>query len=252
VRVEGGAVAVVLPVAAASAWLSSYAGWRAGLPAVLLIAVGSAVAGAVLAALRRRSVLLAVAVLVGVMPAGLVAVAARAAAHPGFVTALAARQATVAVDAVVTGDPHLAAASVRPLAVVPARLAGVTTDEQYRVGAPVVLLADDVPSWLPLLPGQRVHVVGRLAPTDPRDTVAAVLLTRGPPDLIGVPPWHQRVAGRLREGLRSAVSGLPATERGLVPGVVVGDTSGLDPQLRNDFRTVGMTHLVAVSGQTFH
>jgi competence protein ComEC len=41
---------------------------------------------------------------------------------------------------------------------------------------------------------------------------------------------------------------LPDQERGLLPGLVDGDTSGLDPVLAERFRLAGLTHLVAVSG----
>ena len=41
---------------------------------------------------------------------------------------------------------------------------------------------------------------------------------------------------------------LPSDERGLLPGLVEGDTSRLDPRLQQDFRRTGLTHLVAVSG----
>ncbi len=52
----------------------------------------------------------------------------------------------------------------------------------------------------------------------------------------------------LRAGLRSAVEPLPDAEGGLLPGLVVGDTGALDPEVRADFRTVGLNHLTAVSG----
>ena len=58
----------------------------------------------------------------------------------------------------------------------------------------------------------------------------------------------QRAAEVLRAGLRRAVEPLPEAERGLLPGLVVGDTSALQPEVRDDFRTVGLTHLTAVSG----
>ncbi|HEY2983395.1 MAG TPA: ComEC/Rec2 family competence protein, partial [Jatrophihabitantaceae bacterium] len=45
-----------------------------------------------------------------------------------------------------------------------------------------------------------------------------------------------------------ASSGLPALPRGLLPGLIDGDTSGLDPVLAERFRIAGLTHLVAVSG----
>ena len=58
----------------------------------------------------------------------------------------------------------------------------------------------------------------------------------------------QRAAGTLRAGLRRAVARLPSGPRGLLPGLVVGDTSRMPPVLVDDFRTAGLTHLVAVSG----
>ncbi|MDQ1725910.1 MAG: competence protein ComEC, partial [Frankiaceae bacterium] len=238
----------LLPVVAVATWVSSYGAWRFGVLPVAVLALTAGVCAAALARPRPRAALLAILVLVGAISGGPLALLARAAAHPPLLTALAARQATVQVLVVVTGDPHLAATSRQPLAVVPARLLELTAAGTTRLSAPVVVLADEVRTWLPVLPGQRLRAAGRLAPTDPREAEGAVVIVRGPPDLLGDPPWEQRLAGRVRAGLRAAVSGLPPAERGLLPGIVVGDTSGLDPQLQNDFRTVGLTHLVAVSG----
>jgi competence protein ComEC len=52
----------------------------------------------------------------------------------------------------------------------------------------------------------------------------------------------------MREALRESVSGLPADRRALVPALVDGDDAELDPALADDFRTTGLTHLLAVSG----
>jgi competence protein ComEC len=52
----------------------------------------------------------------------------------------------------------------------------------------------------------------------------------------------------LRRGLQQAAGALPTDEGGLLPGLVEGDTSRLDPRLQADFRTTGLTHLTAVSG----
>ena len=65
---------------------------------------------------------------------------------------------------------------------------------------------------------------------------------------IGEPPWIQRAAGHLRAGLQRACASLPDRPGGLLPGLVIGDTSALDPVLEEQFRAAGMTHLVAVSG----
>jgi competence protein ComEC len=174
--------------------------------------------------------------------------------HLGPVDGLARRRAVVEVALVVTGDPrlHLGRTSGQQrgqdLYVVPARLLVVSTGG-YRAGirSPVLVLATDR-RWQDLLPGQHLTTWGRLEPARPGQPLAAVVMVRGPPHLVGRPPAVQRVAGSLRAGLRSAVRGLPVAERGLVPGLVVGDTSGMPADLVDEFRTAGLTHLVAVSG----
>jgi competence protein ComEC len=78
--------------------------------------------------------------------------------------------------------------------------------------------------------------------------MVALLQVRGPPPVASQAPLRDRAAADVRAGLRSAVTGLGPDERGLVPGLVLGDTSGMDPELEADFRTAGLSHLVAVSG----
>ncbi|WP_201783439.1 MULTISPECIES: ComEC/Rec2 family competence protein [Frankia] len=116
-----------------------------------------------------------------------------------------------------------------------------------RVRAPMVLLARGG-GWGALLPSQHLVVSGRLAEPRVGDTVAAVLFADGPPRTRGGPAMIQRIAGGLRAGLRRAAGGLPEPRRGLLPGLVVGDVSGLDDAVRADFRAAGMSHLTAVSG----
>ena len=118
---------------------------------------------------------------------------------------------------------------------------------RVRVRTPVLVFASGG-QWAGLLPGQRLTATGRLGPARPGDAVAAVFSVRSPPQLLGRPPAVQRAAGHLRAGLRAAVDGLPAAERGLVPGLVVGDTAAMPVELEQDFRTAGLTHLTAVSG----
>src|SRR5690606_16726023 len=76
----------------------------------------------------------------------------------------------------------------------------------------------------------------------------AVLSTTGAPEPLGEPPWVQRAAGSLRDGLRSATAPLPDEPGGLLPGLAVGDVGSLEPGLAEDFQLTGMSHLVAVSG----
>jgi competence protein ComEC len=50
--------------------------------------------------------------------------------------------------------------------------------------------------------------------------------------------------------MRAASASLPSEEAGLLPGLIDGDTTQLDPVLAEHFRIAGLTHLVAVSGAT--
>jgi len=112
----------------------------------------------------------------------------------------------------------------------------------------VVLLAP-AKDWASLLPSQQVALFGRLGPPQRADLTVAAVQVRGPPTLIGESSWLQRVAGALRTKLHQASSRVLGGEPGgLLPGLVVGDTSGLTPELSADSKTTGLTHLTAVSG----
>ncbi|GGV06382.1 membrane protein [Kitasatospora herbaricolor] len=126
---------------------------------------------------------------------------------------------------------------------------GRVTVTRGRTPVLVMVRAQDAGPWLPLLPSTRLAAEVRVLPAGEgfRDS-AAVLLAHGPPRPIAGPSLPQRIAGRLRAGLRAACDGLPADARGLLPGLVVGDTSRLPDDLREDFRATDLTHLTAVSG----
>ncbi|CUU53840.1 competence protein ComEC [Parafrankia irregularis] len=129
-----------------------------------------------------------------------------------------------------------------------ARLEAVTGPE-YRVRAAVpVLLVGRAGYLAAYLPGQRLAVRATLAPPGPGETIAAVLFARAPPHPQGRPPMAQRAAGWLRARLRAAASVVAQPAGGLLPAMVVGDTSKLDPELKDDFRVAGLSHLTAVSG----
>ncbi len=105
--------------------------------------------------------------------------------------------------------------------------------------------------WLGLLPSTRVKVTARLAPSlTSGDRVAAVLRVRNQPvpEMVGEPTGAQRFAGRLRAGLREATEGLPADARALLPGLVVGDTARITPELDEAFKETDLAHTLAVSG----
>ncbi|PNE35700.1 membrane protein [Streptomyces eurocidicus] len=198
------------------------------LAAVLLCAVAGAAVGALRAADTRR----------------------------GPLPELARRYGDAVVDVTVTADPRAARPRVRgaaraaPAALVEAEATRVvTTRGAVRVRTPVLVIAD--PSWLGLLPSTRIRVDGRLAsPSREGDRAAVVVRAagQGPPHVIERPTALQRAAGRLRAGLRTATDGLEPDARALLPGLVVGDTSRIPPDLEDAFRATDLTHLLAVSG----
>ncbi len=106
-------------------------------------------------------------------------------------------------------------------------------------------------AWSGLLPGQRVVAVVKVRPP-PSRTLLVASLTASTPKLIGGPPAYQRVAGSIRQRLQLvATRGLDPEAAGLLPGLVLGDESGVDEDLRDDFRAAGLSHLTAVSGANF-
>ena len=121
-------------------------------------------------------------------------------------------------------------------------------DGEWDAGGRVVLIAP-VAGWSALLPGQAVTAEGLLAPARRHDLTVAVLRVRGPPAAVAAPPWWQVAAGGLRAGLREAAAGVLSPESaGLLPGLAVGDITGLTAEVEADFRAAGLTHLLAVSG----
>ncbi|MFG2404109.1 ComEC/Rec2 family competence protein [Streptomyces brevispora] len=105
--------------------------------------------------------------------------------------------------------------------------------------------------WQQLLPSTRLRVGARLAPPLHGGERAAAVLRpdgKGPPRITGPPTLLQRTAGGLRAGLRTATEGLGPDARALLPGLVVGDTTRVTPDLHDAFRATDLTHLMAVSG----
>ncbi|GHF35449.1 membrane protein [Streptomyces mashuensis] len=173
----------------------------------------------------------------------------------GPVPELARRSAHATVELSLTGDPRATRPRVRgsvrttPAVVADAEVTRVLTDGvRTDVRTPVLLVAPA--SWQGLLPSTRLRTEVRLAPPLHRgDRIAAVLRTRDArPHVIEGPTVLQRAAGRLRAGLREATDGLAPDARALLPGLVVGDTSRVPPDLDEAFKATDLTHLLAVSG----
>lgn len=189
--------------------------------------------------------------------AGAAAGALRAAdTHRGPLPELARHSAHATLEVTVTGDPRATrprahgATRTPPAVVVEGEATRVVTAHgTTAIRTPVLLIAHQ--NWLGLLPSTRLRAGGRLAPsTRDGDRIAAVLHIddQGPPRLLEPPDVLQTTAARLREGLRTATDGLSPDARALLPGLVVGDTSRIPPELDDAFHVTDLTHLLAVSG----
>jgi competence protein ComEC len=217
--------------------------------AAIVVAALMAVVG--LIAVRRSTVASA---LVAGLALGALLGAASAGWHvhalqSGPLPALAAEHSQVEVKARLVRDPvRVTTATGTTLTLADATVTSLLKAGWHRTKSPVLILSYGA-GWLGLLPGQRVELSGRVAPPRAGDDVTAVINARGSPTLLGVPPWWQRLAGRVRLGLRRATNGLPADERGLLPGLVDGDVSAVPTSMHDDLRVTGLTHLEAVSGE---
>jgi competence protein ComEC len=227
----------------AAALTTLHTGMRLGL-AVTGIAVLVAAAVGVVARPWRWIVLAAV---TGLALGALATAARQAGAESVPVQTLVSARATAEVELIVTDDPRPARALTGRSAtwVVPARLSAV--GGRLRLDERVLVLATHE-RWRSLLPGQRLKTDVRFGRSRGGDLNAAVLSAGNPPVLVGSPPWEQRAAASLRAGLQRACEPLDDRPGGLLPGLVVGDTSRLPVELEQQFREVGLTHLTAVSG----
>ncbi|MFF8933838.1 ComEC/Rec2 family competence protein [Streptomyces paradoxus] len=246
---------------------------------VLGIVIGCLVAVGLLPLTRRRTAsrprASAAALLLCVAAAAASAGLHGADLRRGPVPGLAREYATVTAEVELRSDPRLTRPRVRGDHVAPTavlidadvrrvqRAAGTVVTTR----TPVLLIVDvsrappgraagarGRSAWLGLLPSTRLRVSARLAPAmTGGDRIAAVLRVRdqGEPDVVGSPSGPQRLAGRLRAGLREATDVLPADARALLPGLVVGDTSRITPELEEAFKETDLTHTLAVSGANF-
>ncbi|AXH97964.1 ComEC/Rec2 family competence protein [Ornithinimicrobium avium] len=169
----------------------------------------------------------------------------------GPVTGWAEEGATATVVATVTTEPRLITRGDerKQLVVVELRLREVSArGRTVRSAAPVVVMATAQEGWQDLRWHSTVRADGRLRPTEPGDRAVALLVPRGAPVMQERPGVVLRAADHVRDRFRIAVSPLPSDPRGLVPGLVIGDTSLTPEELTEDMRATGLTHLSAVSG----
>ncbi|AZG43518.1 ComE operon protein 3 [Gordonia insulae] len=213
------AAGVVCAIAVASAW-RGWVGWSTVSLVVVVGGMAAVTAGAIAFRLEARAV------------------------HP-----LSHSEGKTRVTAIIRDD----AVALGPAAASRVRVRVDVDGVAGRQVAPVSAeLTGGSSEWSELLPGQHFTAVVRVARPRGGDLMVARLSAVSTPTLLGRPPPHQRLAGAIRQRLQMvSARALGPEAAGLLPGLVLGDTSSLDAVVREDFRDAGLTHLVAVSGSNF-
>lgn len=237
----------LVPVAAA-AWGAAALGVMVPAAALPVAAISAAVllGGCVLFARaerpRTRAALLA----------GIVAAVATAGVAASIAVAAPAREAVggwpvtggrmLSVDVAVTGkvDP-LASGGARADAVLQRVRAG---SDERAAGVPVALLFDEPPA---LDMGSVATLTATAFPADPGER-AVLVLRVSRVDAASPPAGALALVAWLRERTVVASSELPQPAAGLVPGLAVGDTRAVTPDLDAAMKASSLTHLTAVSG----
>jgi competence protein ComEC len=200
------------------------------------------------AALLRRLLALTLAVTAVLL---VVVAAQRLVRTAGPVERLAAAGAVVRMTGCLTGDPRpVVSAAPRGEPMVVLRVAVETVvgrGVRTAVQTPV-LVVGPASAWGGLRWNDTVEVVGRLAPADVGDDVVAVARPLAAPQVLGGPGPLLQAAEAVRERFRAATDPLWADARGLVPALVVGDTSRTPQDLTEAMLATGLSHVSAVSG----
>lgn len=172
----------------------------------------------------------------------------------GPVAELARERAAVTVEIVVSDDPRVLpnrrGFSGRERVVVEGDVVWVARTPLTRgvaVRTPVVVFGEG-DRWVAVRVGERVRFRGRMGEAEGDVLLAGMVSARGEPVVVGQAGAVHQGAEVFREGLRKAAEVLPPEERGLLPGLVVGDVSLMWEDVRQDFKDAGLSHLLAVSG----
>lgn len=164
------------------------------------------------------------------------------------------QRAVVEVVATIRGDPRtfeakggLPRTTVVPVTVRLVSARGVAS--RLAVPAELVASGDSAVGGTGLRVGQTVAVIGKASPPVNRaDGLAARIRMTASPRPIAPPGALDAVLDRVRDALSASMAAGTPEQAGLVPSLVVGDTSDLPVALTADFKTTGLTHLTAVSG----
>lgn len=220
-------------------------------------AVLAAAGAVVLVSARRRRrplVRLAALTLAAIALCSTSAVGQRAVQAAGPLDELAVKSAVVTLRGVVASEPRVLAArpneegkDPEPRILLRVAVSEVTGRGRTSAQSAPVLVTGGA-EWQHIPWRSEVEFTGRLRPAVPGDDVIAVVTAKDGPRQLSEPGRLYRVADAVRARFRDATEHLPADARGLVPALVIGDTSRNPPDLTEAMLETGMSHLSAVSG----
>lgn len=95
--------------------------------------------------------------------------------------------------------------------------------------------------------GAEVRVLGQMLATDPGERSALVVFATEA-EVVEPAAGVFGIAADARQAFIDRSLRLPEPGAGLLPGLAVGDTRAVTPELNDDMRTSGLSHLTAVSG----
>jgi competence protein ComEC len=211
---------------------------------------------------RHRVALRAIAAFSAVLALLLGAAAAqRAVRSAGPVDSLAAERAVVTVRATVAAEPRAVTGGGAPGGgsedgPAPAPVVSVVRldvnevagrGHSTSVAAPVLVIGRG-PEWSSRRWHDEVEAVVRLGQADPGDAVVAVATPKGSVRVLAGAGGVFAAADLVRDRFRAATDSVWPDARGLVPALVVGDTSRTPPDLNAAMLETGLSHLSAVSG----
>ena len=160
--------------------------------------------------------------------------------------------ATVTSDPIVTHSKEALDWNDRKLLRIALRIDALTVHgKSYNLGSPVMSFITDsemIAAAEHYIPGQRYSFSGKLSAAPIGKAFAGYLQLLEPPVLIQAAPRYQMLAAKLRSGLHESLRLRPESAQGLVPGLALGDSSALTPELADQMKSAGLTHLIAVSG----
>jgi competence protein ComEC len=241
--------------AALVAWL--VAGIGVGLPGWLvgLVAVGCGIAAAICVLLARglRSLLalLAIALVAGAVVGASVAAHAPERNPPVLAEAAASgRAVTLRLEVTSLANQGRVTATASSVTIGGAGTGGGSAAaETTSVSAPVLVMGEPGDHALDAVRiGQVLRLDAAVRATEPGNRVAYLVFPRGSPVEVAPPPALLAAADRMRVSLVRATAGLPGDGGDLLPGLAIGDTALVSPQLSAEMKASSLTHLTAVSG----